>query len=211
MLWLFITFSSALFRFFSFSGGVRSRRTSQASFSRGMTLRKMSVAMKSEQIGSAINQPNWRMRMVEMITPTLPKVSARTWRKTPDSKQYMSITSGSCFPSPFFSLCTKPKHTPLMLAFMPPPPELWEWPCPPCPCPLCPWPPWEWPWPPWLCSLWEWPWCEWPWSCDEQLLPPWEWAWLKAQIPTRLTSRPPTDTGCRRQSTGRRVQIDHVY
>lgn len=88
------------------------------------------------------------------------------------------------------------KHTPLMLAFMPPPPEPWECPCPPCPCPC---PPWEWPWPPWLCSLWEWPWWEWPWSLDEQLLPPCEWAWLKAQIPTRLTSKPPTDTGCRRQ------------
>lgn len=72
-----------MFRSFSCSGGVRRRRTSQASFSSGMTLRKMSVAMKSEQIGSAINQPNWRMRMVEMITPTLPKVSARTWRNTP--------------------------------------------------------------------------------------------------------------------------------
>lgn len=82
-----LTFSSALFRFFSCSGGVRSRRTSQASFSRGMTLRKISVAMKSEQMGSAINQPNWRMRMVEMITPTLPKVSARTWRKTPERKK----------------------------------------------------------------------------------------------------------------------------
>lgn len=86
------------------------------------------------------------------------------------------------------------KHTLLILAFMPPLPLPWE-----CPCPLCPCPPWEWPWPPWLCSLWEWPWCEWPWSWDEQLLLPWEWAWLKAQIPTRLTSKPPTDTGCRRQ------------
>lgn len=92
------------------------------------------------------------------------------------------------------------KHTPLMLAFMPP--EPWECPCPPWPpwpwppCD-CPWPPCECPWPPWLCSLWEWPWCECPCSCDEQLLPPWEWAWLKAQMPTRLTSKPPTDTGCR--------------
>lgn len=84
---------------------------------------------------------------------------------------------------------------------MPPPPLPWECPCPLCPCPPWEWPwlPWPWPWPPWPCSLWEWPWCEWPWSWDEQLLPPWEWAWLKAQIPTRLTSRPPTDTGCRRQ------------
>ncbi|TNN26885.1 hypothetical protein EYF80_062974 [Liparis tanakae] len=51
-----------------------------ASFSSGMTLRKMSVAMKSEQMGSAISHPNWRMRMVEMMTPTLPSVSASTWR-----------------------------------------------------------------------------------------------------------------------------------
>lgn len=87
ILFSFLTFSSALFRSFSFSGGVRSRRTSQASFSRGMTLRKISVAMKSEQMGSAINQPNWRMRMVEMMTPTLPNVSASTWRNTPVRKQ----------------------------------------------------------------------------------------------------------------------------
>lgn len=83
------------------------------------------------------------------------------------------------------------KHAPLMLAFIPTPPLEWEWPCP-----LCTWLLWEWPWPPWLCSPWEWPWCEWPWSWDEQLFPPWEWAWLKAHIPTRLTSRPPTETGC---------------
>lgn len=119
-----------------------------------------------------------------------------------EKKKNISILSGYnllfmkfCFLVPHW------KHTPLMLAFMPPPPEPWECPCPPCPCPPCPCPcpPWEWPWPPWLCSLWEWPWCEWPWSLDEQLLPPCEWAWLKAQIPTRLTSKPPTDTGCRRQ------------
>lgn len=102
-IWGRLTFSSALFRFFSFSGGVRSRRTSQASFSRGMTLRKMSVAMKSEQMGSAINQPNWRMRMVEMITPTLPKVSARTCRKTPGEHKDTSITSGFGFLWTFLS------------------------------------------------------------------------------------------------------------
>lgn len=37
-----------------------------------------------EQIGSAIIQPNWFIRMAEIITPTLPKVSARMWRKTPE-------------------------------------------------------------------------------------------------------------------------------
>lgn len=92
------TFSSATFRSFSCSGGVLRRRTSQASFSRGMTLRKMSVAMKSEQIGSAMSQPNWRMRMVEMMTPTLPSVSARTWRKTPGGrrgkKERLSVRNG---------------------------------------------------------------------------------------------------------------------
>lgn len=67
-----------------------------------MTLRKMSVAMKSEQIGSAINQPNWRMRMVEMITPTLPNVSARTWRKTPvevkkKHEDFIWLSTNSCF------------------------------------------------------------------------------------------------------------------
>lgn len=96
------------------------------------------------------------------------------------------------------------KYTPLMLAFIPPPPLEWE-----CPCPPWPWLPWEWPWPPWLCSLWEWPWCEWPWSWDEQLLPPWEWAWLKAHIPTRLTSKPPTDTGCTRQQFIKEHKIRH--
>lgn len=96
------------------------------------------------------------------------------------------------------------KYAPLMLAFIPPPPLEWE-----CPCPPWPWLPWEWPWPPWLCSLWEWPWCEWPWSWDEQLLPPWEWAWLKAHIPTRFTSKPPTDTGCTRQQLIKEHKITH--
>lgn len=57
-----------------------------------MTLKKMSRAMKSEQIGSAISQPNWRMRMVEMMTPTLPKVSARTWRKTPVEQNRVTVS-----------------------------------------------------------------------------------------------------------------------
>lgn len=146
--------------------------------------------MKSEQIGSAINQPNWRMRMVEMMTPTLPKVSARTWRKTPIEQKRFTVFLAVCRDAPEFEL----KYVPLILAFIPTPPFEWE-----CPCPLCMWLLWEWPWPPWLCSLWEWPWCEWPWSWDEQLFPPWEWAWLKAHIPTRLTSKPPTETGCTRQ------------
>lgn len=155
--------------------------------------------MKSEQIGSAINQPNWRIRMVEMMTPTLPKVSARTWRKTPVKKQEkMNISWASKEPRLKF------QYTPLILAFIPLPPPEWEWPCPPCPCPC---PPWEWPWPPWLCSLWEWPWCKWPWSLDEQLLPPWEWAWLKAHIPTRLTNKPPTDTGCKWWKIQNKIQL----
>lgn len=52
-----------------------------------MTLRKMSVAMNREQMGSAINQPNCRMSTVEMMTPTLPSVSANTCRKTPGQER----------------------------------------------------------------------------------------------------------------------------
>ena len=43
----------------------------------------MSIAMKREQIGSAISQPKYWTNSEEMMTPTLPKVSANTWRNTP--------------------------------------------------------------------------------------------------------------------------------
>jgi hypothetical protein len=40
------------------------------------------TAMKMEQIGSAIIQLNAWINSAEMITPTLPKVSARICKKT---------------------------------------------------------------------------------------------------------------------------------
>ena len=43
------------------------------------------MAMKMEQMGSAIIQPKAHIRMAETITPALPKVSARIWRNTPCS------------------------------------------------------------------------------------------------------------------------------
>ena len=55
--------------------------------SSGMTEMKMRVAMKREQMGSAISQPNCSTRMEEMITPTLPIVSASTCRNTPVYKE----------------------------------------------------------------------------------------------------------------------------
>ncbi len=50
---------------------------------RGKTEMRMSKAMKREQMGSAMSQPRYSMAREEMMTPTLPRVSARTWRKTP--------------------------------------------------------------------------------------------------------------------------------
>lgn len=63
--------------------GVLCINTPAESRTRGMTLAAMSRAMHMEQIGSARIQPNILMRMAEIITPTDPKVSARTWRNTP--------------------------------------------------------------------------------------------------------------------------------
>lgn len=81
------TFSSAKLSSFSCWGGILRRRTSQASFNKGMTLRKISVEMKSEQMGSAISHPNCLMRIVDIITPTLPSVSASTCRNTPANRE----------------------------------------------------------------------------------------------------------------------------
>lgn len=50
---------------------------------RARTLRAMRMAMNMEQIGSAIIQPNICISTAEMMTPTLPSVSARMCRKTP--------------------------------------------------------------------------------------------------------------------------------
>ena len=55
-------------------------------FNNGITLRKIMTAMNTEHIGSAMRSPNWSMRSDDTITPTLPRVSAKTWRKTPTEK-----------------------------------------------------------------------------------------------------------------------------
>ena len=47
---------------------------------------KISPARKREQIGSAMSQPNCWIRREEMMTATLPRVSASTCRKMPVSE-----------------------------------------------------------------------------------------------------------------------------
>lgn len=49
-------------------------------------LMKMSTEMKILQTGSAIIQPYWCIRMEEIMTPTLPSVSAMTCSRTPRQK-----------------------------------------------------------------------------------------------------------------------------
>ena len=58
--------------------GVASMRMAAESLSRGKTEMRISVAMKREQMGSAISRPNLSTSTEEMMTPTLPKVSANT-------------------------------------------------------------------------------------------------------------------------------------
>ena len=65
------------------SSGVLSSRTSAVSLTSGRTLTNISTAMNSEQIGSAMFQPNVWMSSVDRMTPTLPSVSASTCRNTP--------------------------------------------------------------------------------------------------------------------------------
>lgn len=55
-------------------------------------LNPIRVAINMEQIGSAIIHPNWFMRTADIITPTLPRVSASMWRKTPGTQQIIQIT-----------------------------------------------------------------------------------------------------------------------
>lgn len=69
---------------FSSSLGVRNRSILDVSFSNGRTLSSIIVAINNEQIGSATFQPKFCMSKDEMITPTLPRVSANTCRKTPE-------------------------------------------------------------------------------------------------------------------------------
>lgn len=83
---LVLTFSKAACRSFSCSGGILNKSTWQASFNSGITLRKINVAIKREQRGSAISHPNCWINIVDTITPTLPRVSANTCRNTPENK-----------------------------------------------------------------------------------------------------------------------------
>jgi hypothetical protein len=52
-------------------------------FRRGSTLTEMSRDKQNEQIGSAKVQPNVWTKKDDMITATLPSVSAIMWRYTP--------------------------------------------------------------------------------------------------------------------------------
>ena len=45
---------------------------------------KIKHAMNSEHRGSAMKSPNFSMSTDDTITPTLPIVSATTWRNTPE-------------------------------------------------------------------------------------------------------------------------------
>jgi len=74
------------------SSGVRSSKTSAVSLTSGRTLTNMRTAMNSEQIGSAMFQPNVWISSVDKMTPTLPSVSASTCRNTPVSTHTPVLT-----------------------------------------------------------------------------------------------------------------------
>lgn len=79
----FLTFCSMSGISASRSDGVRRSRMVEVSFSRGNTLKRIMVAMNREQMGSAMFQPKFSIRTDDIMTPTLPRVSARTCRNTP--------------------------------------------------------------------------------------------------------------------------------
>ena len=54
----------------------------------------MRIEMKREQIGSAIIQSKWWMRRDEIMTPTLPSVSAITCSNTPNAQTQRSRKIG---------------------------------------------------------------------------------------------------------------------
>ena len=65
------------------------------SLRRGRTEMRIRRAMKREQIGSAMSQPRYSTRREEIITPTLPSVSANTWRNTPVAGERLNVSYGS--------------------------------------------------------------------------------------------------------------------
>lgn len=78
-----LTLLKALPTVLSSSGGVLSSNTWDDSRSRGSTLRNIKAAINNEHRGSAIKNPNCSISTEDTITPTLPMVSATTWRNTP--------------------------------------------------------------------------------------------------------------------------------
>lgn len=157
----------------------------------------MRKAMIIEQMGSAMFQPKNRMSNDEMMTPTLPSVSARMCKNTPSNILLVSPP-----PLPPWSSC--------------------EWPWSEWECEQPPLPAWLWPWSfggpaAWLCE-WLWVWqssaCEWLWDeppppppnreceCPWEPPPPCEWPWWLAcsppcwntNMPIRLTKKPRTET-----------------
>ena len=60
------------------SAGHRNNNIHDVSFNSGNTLSNIIVAINSEHIGSAIFQPKFSINNDDMITPTLPRVSANT-------------------------------------------------------------------------------------------------------------------------------------
>lgn len=135
------------------------------------------MAIRIEQIGSAIINPKFCIMMAEAITPILPSVSARMCKNTPCK---------ICLLGPAVALKDGPSwecRCPWPWAWS------WSWLCA-APC-LASWL-WQWSSWPWLWSRaplkreWLWPWPE-PWEC------PWP-PWLKTNIPTRFTTNPRIET-----------------
>lgn len=85
---LILTFWKASSRTVSMPVGVLKSNMAVVSFSSGMTLNRIRVAMKSEQMGSAMFHPKFSINSEETMTPTLPIVSANTCRKTPAKQQW---------------------------------------------------------------------------------------------------------------------------
>lgn len=135
-------------------------------------LRVMRKAIIIEQMGSAMFQPKKRISREEIMTPTLPSVSAKICRKTP---------SNILLPSPPWLWLPPPEQAPWSSCECP-----WcsssEWACecvqlppPTCVCPWhssseCAWP-WLWLW--LSSSEWALELCEWVW--EREMLPPCEW------------------------------------
>lgn len=87
----FLTFCSMSGISASRSDGVRRSRMVEVSFSRGNTLKRIMVAMNREQMGSAMFQPKFSIRTDDIMTPTLPRVSARTCKNTPTMQSNENI------------------------------------------------------------------------------------------------------------------------